>query len=168
MSLPLATVSDETDTLMTERDDNADAPLHAEPTPTKAPRPGDVTTVPNKTLKIARSAWEAILLHDMKALRLELRILLEESLLRRPPPDYDYDFHRPTYDDDKWEMGLLRLMAVSIPRPQWDVLLHALLRRHDINRQPLDRDTLDCLWKAAQPDRTDLTLQEWRFLKSED
>ena len=161
MPLPLATVNGETDTLMTERDDDVAAPSHAEPTPAKAPRNEDVTTVPNKTLKIARTAWEAMLLCDMKALRLELRILLEESLLRRPPPEYDYDddfFDKPKYDEDKWEMGLLRLMAVSIPRLQWDLLANGLMRRKYIDGTPLDDGDLDDLWKAAQPDRTDLTL----------
>ena len=100
-----------------------------------------------------------MLLRDMKALRPELRILLEEYLLRRPPPEH-------LYDDEKWEIGLLRLMAASIPRPQWDLLFNALLRRHDIDYPPMDRITLDYLWKVSQPDRTDLNLHEWRFVKS--
>ena len=77
-------------TLMTDRDDNAAARLHAERPPAKAPWLKDVTTVPNETMTKARSTWEVMLLRDMKSLRREILILLEESLLRRPPKD-DFD-----------------------------------------------------------------------------
>ena len=127
-------------------DDIAAAPLHTKRPPAKAPRLEDVTTVPDETMTIAvRPAWEVMLLCDiMNVLQhaVVVRILLEEYLLRRPPM---------REDDGKWFIGLLQLMAVSIPRPQWDLLLNAL-ERHlwNIDRPPLDHDTLGHVWNAAQ------------------
>ena len=51
LPLSIETVIGETETLMTDRDDNAAAPLHAERPPAKAPRLEDVITAPDKTLK---------------------------------------------------------------------------------------------------------------------
>ena len=148
--LPLATVNVENDTQMTERDDIAAAPLHTKRPPAKAPRFEDVFTVPDATIAV-RPAWQVMLLRDMNALRPGIRILLEEALLRRPPAGQD---------DWKWLIRLLQLMAVSIPRHQWDLLLHALNRRYDIDRPPFDRDTVGRLWNAAQPGR-ELTPWVW-------
>ena len=86
--LPLATVNDVIDTPMTERDDIAAAHFHAKRSPAKAPRLEDVTTVPDETKTIAvRPAWETMLLRDMNTLQIEVQVLLEESLLRRPLTD---------------------------------------------------------------------------------
>ena len=154
-SLPPATVNGDNDTLMAELDGVAAVPLHAEQAPAKAPMHEDVTTVHKKKLKIALSAWEAMLLRDMKVLRPELRELLEESLLRRLPLGNEGD-------NERWEFGLLRLMAASIPRPQWELLLNALLRRRDINHPPCKAPGY--LWKAFQPDKADIyNLQDWRL-----
>ena len=119
----------------------------------------DVTTVLDETLTIARPAWEAMLLRDMEALRPELRILLNESLLRRPLLGH-------LHDDEQCELGLLRLMAVSIPRPQWELLFNALQRRRRIDTSPRISEILGWFWEAVQPDQKGFNLKYWRVLIS--